>query len=432
MAKYLKKSMFITTRVLEDGGALLFCPDNEFGIMCYLKPELFKLWEEDRIEELLKCLNNSNTLIKARFLVLEDENQVDFQRHIREQDALQKKPKSISFTIAPTLFCNARCEYCFQKGIPQKRMNQEVMLNVINFIKATFSRYGVKEVSIRWFGGEPLLELQIIESVSHDLIKSLGKENYTASITTNASLINDDVLNLFYNCNIFDIQITLDGLENKYNQIKNYYNRANNYLSVCSNIEKCLERGFCVCIRLNISKGNADEILQLIEFLDERFKTYKDSGIFSISPSVISGSKDDCSLLSCQSNDMKLILGNIYEKLYKLDYEILALGRIGTLCDAYRYHSYFIDPEGDIYRCDRLIGKKAYSIGNVYEGMKMTESDLISCLKKTLPEKCNSCKILPMCQGGCKALENTNLGRCRDELSIIDKIMDIVHSNPKS
>lgn len=61
----------------------------------------------------------------------------------------------------------------------------------------------------------------------------------------------------------------------------------------------------------------------------------------------------------------------------------------------------------------------------------MTESDLISCLKKPLPEKCNSCKILPICQGGCKALEDTNLGRCRSELSIIDKIMDIVHSNPK-
>lgn len=120
----------------------------------------------------------------------------------------------------------------------------------------------------------------------------------------------------------------------------------------------------------------------LIEYLDERFKSYKDSGLFAISPSVISGSKEDCSLLAYHSEDMREILGNVYEKLYELEYNIFGLWKIGTLCDAYRYHSYFIDPDGDIYRCDRLIGKK---------------------------------------------LENTNLERCRDELCIIDKIIEIVY-----
>ncbi len=426
----MKKSMFITTRVLDDGGALLFCPDNEHGIMCHLEPKEFELWEANRFEELLKY-PNTNLLLEGRFLVPENENQIEFQRQLREKEALRKESECISFTITPTLFCNARCEYCFQKGVTQNRMNEKTMKSVINFIKSISLRYGAKKVNIRWFGGEPLLEQQVIKYVSFELINHFGRENYTASITTNGSLITDDVLDLFYCCNIFDVQITLDGLKNRYNQIKNYYNNKNNFSSVCKNIEKCLKREIFVCIRLNISKTNYDEILMLIEYLDERFKCYKESGLFTISPSTISGSKEDCSLLSYQSEEMRWILSNVYEKLYKLEYDVFELGQIGTICDAYRYHSYFIDPDGEIYRCDRLIGKKQHSIGNVYEGIKISNAELLSCLTQKLPEKCNSCKILPMCQGGCKALENTNLERCRDELSIIDKIIDIVYNNSK-
>jgi len=312
-SKKMKKSMFITTRVLDNGGALLFCPDNEYGMICYLEPNEFELWESNRFEELL---NNSdkNFLLEGRFLVPKEENQIEFQRQLREKEALEQEKECISFTITPTLFCNARCEYCFQKGIPQTRMNEETVKMVINFIKSICSQYGAKKVNIRWFGGEPLLEQEIIKHVSLELINHFGRDNYTASITTNGSLITDDVLELFHRFNILDVQITLDGLENTYNQIKNYRNSKNNFSSVCKNIEKCLEREIFVCIRLNISKTNSDETLLLIEYLDERLKSYKDSGLFSISPSVISGSKEDCSLLVYHSEDMREILGNVYEK----------------------------------------------------------------------------------------------------------------------
>jgi hypothetical protein len=80
-----------------------------------LEPNEFRLWKENRFEELL---NNSdkNFLIEGRFLVPEDENQIEFQRLIRESEALKKERECMNFTVTPTLFCNARCEYCFQKG----------------------------------------------------------------------------------------------------------------------------------------------------------------------------------------------------------------------------------------------------------------------------------------------------------------------------
>lgn len=89
----------------------------------------------------------------------------------------------------------------------------------------------------------------------------------------------------------------------------------------------------------------------------------------------------------------------------------------------------FFDPDGYIYRCERIIGKKNYSVGNVFTGIEMSEDKLESILKEPLPDKCNSCEILPMCQGGCKMLDNTNIERCRIEKNIILELLDIIYNN---
>ncbi|MGM9677156.1 MAG: SPASM domain-containing protein, partial [Butyricicoccus sp.] len=74
-----------------------------------------------------------------------------------------------------------------------------------------------------------------------------------------------------------------------------------------------------------------------------------------------------------------------------------------TNCYASCPRVFSIDSHGDIYKCHRVLGKgKKYSSGNIKTGIIKNNIYQYFCnTKLSLPE-CETCKVLPICQGGCK------------------------------
>ena len=69
-----------------------------------------------------------------------------------------------SLTILPTTNCNARCWYCYEKGIEHFDMSQDIIDNTIQFINGQFQ--AERELSINWFGGEPLMHFDAIKQIT--------------------------------------------------------------------------------------------------------------------------------------------------------------------------------------------------------------------------------------------------------------------------
>lgn len=59
-----------------------------------------------------------------------------------------------------------------------------------------------------------------------------------------------------------------------------------------------------------------------------------------------------------------------------------------------------IDYKGLIYQCQHLLCHEEYSIGDVFEGVIVTEK-VNSWYDGTVSDKCKKCEVLPLCQGGC-------------------------------
>ena len=219
----VKKSIFVSIRELKNGGAILFTPETQEGSMILLGEEEYNLWKQDKLEELLNYGEDAvlaRLLQNERFIISADEDQLETNRKLRENAALKKEKECINFTIAPTLFCNARCKYCFEKEVVQSRMSIEVANEIVRFIICISKKYNARRVYITWFGGEPLLEKKTIEEISDKLIGYFA-DNYQASIITNGSLIDDSTIELFKKCHITDAQITLDGIGKAYDRVKN-------------------------------------------------------------------------------------------------------------------------------------------------------------------------------------------------------------------
>lgn len=222
-----------------------------------------------------------NAYLKDRwFVVPENTNEkayVDFIRSFLKRQ--EKNDGTITgYTIFTTTDCNARCFYCFELGCSRIPMSQETALKVVQYIK---NHCGGKDIHLAWFGGEPLYNSAVIDTICD----GLRQENieFDSFIVSNGYLFNETIVEkAVKSWNLKRVQISLDGTEKVYNKIKAYiYREGNPYQIVMSNIGKLLDASVRVTIRLNMDLANAADLIDLVEELTQRFGGRKNLVVYA-------------------------------------------------------------------------------------------------------------------------------------------------------
>jgi len=231
----------------------------------YLTRELLLLTKEEYADRFsLACL-------KERWFVVPEETcEKEYADLVRWYIAGKKKRLSTitGYTIFTTTDCNARCFYCFEKGRHRIPMSHEVAENTVQYIKEHCKG---EPVVLHWFGGEPLFNMDAIDTIS----SGLGREGieFKSKMVSNGYLFDDDAVGKAKeNWNLRQVQITLDGTEAVYNRSKNYiYRDGSPYRVVLENITRLLDASIDVTIRLNMDLYNAENLLELVEELAQHF-----------------------------------------------------------------------------------------------------------------------------------------------------------------
>ena len=191
-----------------------------------------------------------------------------------------KRPKHItSYTILTTTDCNARCFYCYEMGRSRIPMTEETAHKTARYIK---THCGGEHVKLTWFGGEPLFNKDVIDIICEDL-RRVGFE-YSSVMTSNGYLFDENNVEKARTLwNMDYVQITLDGTEEVYNRSKAFIYRDGKspYQVVLSGIERLLDAGIAVNIRLNLDLYNAENLLTLVDELAERFTNKKGLAIYA-------------------------------------------------------------------------------------------------------------------------------------------------------
>jgi len=132
-----------------------------------------------RLDEILQTFSDE----EIRKLALLLERQLDFQ----------KRPPLVEMELIITYRCNLACDYCFMRK--QKLcMDRETAIQSIDFLLAYSKDHPF--VNVTFFGGEPLLNLGLMEEVAEyvtEKAKEMGKEVHFAC-TTNGTLMTEEAL----------------------------------------------------------------------------------------------------------------------------------------------------------------------------------------------------------------------------------------------
>lgn len=308
----------------------------------------------------------------------------------------------LHYDVAPTLYCQARCFYCFEnKAEKATSMTQQTADAAIAFMEEQVKKYNTRKLHVTYFGGEPTLEHEKIVYIGKKLKQFSQQEGteFSSKIISNGILLNATrAQELVESTNLTEVQVTLDGLRDTYAKVKQidaFDQVVRNIRDICNLIK--------VVVRLNVSQENYSEIRLLTEYLLDQMQL---DGCVKIYLAKIENT-DGCnfSLSSClkdtEYEDYRLQLYKDFAKQYKsIHIEDLVPKVRHNFCGLERVNSAVIAPTGLLYKCEKAIGLRGKEIGNVWDG-KFYNDEELRFYKELAPNCKDRCPLLPVCFGGC-------------------------------
>lgn len=306
------------------------------------------------------------------------------------------------YRILTTTACNAHCFYCYEKGIKNSNMSLSTAESVANFILEQSKDANL--IRLEWFGGEPLLNPQVIDTITSIVLsKKSPTTKYKASLVTNATKINDQIVKKIVNeWLVNEIQITIDAIGTKYETIKGL--EQGSFDKVMAAVELLVNSNIKVKIRINYNRDNFKIAEETVKFFSESSLKGKIALYAARIFDTVPGGN------TFNLEEETIMMDNV---LYKYGFRSklnLLPPSFKTRCSA-TFPKYFtIDPQGNLFKCDcKFLNKNIVATVNDYK-----EKDILHhrWTEIHLSNKCKNCKLLPICWGGCMFNNDNNIYPC--------------------
>lgn len=408
--------------------------DSEYVGYSYLSDDyaVFPLEKKEHVERILKYPDEIVTNIDAdiyselcnkKCLIRDDFDEYNFLLRLHRQ--FVHRQDWLAFTIVPTMACNCKCSYCyeFHQSLKTSKMSREVIDNLKKYIASKVGSLNM--LSISWFGGEPLLCMDIIKEISEFCLSLCDKEDvlYVAGMTSNGILLNEKNAQTITDCGIHSVQITLDGSKKNHDKTRVtvggkptfdiIYNNILNYLDV--------DEKKRVALRIHVSPyANKEDIVGIIETLnlfDEKYRgriaVYTHVLYTACSEKWSSEYREKCDknlLNAIEDIDITKKL-DITTKIRKGAMELgyaMAYGvdmETRGACALEADGSWVVRPDGYLNKCTVGIEKERAIAKLTKNGIELFPERFFKTIKKEfsrkLYERCRDCQYLPFCWQGC-------------------------------
>ena len=351
-------------------------------------------------------------LYKMGILVRNEEDEQAKLKNFFNQLKYGYDRSKFAVTILTTYACNFKCVYCFEESSREHvKLDFEKQELVIIWLKKRVQRLGYKGVWLNYYGGEPLLNLQAIEHISSEMKQWCEAKglNFDMTIQTNGYLMTPDLIDQLMPLGLKRVRVSVDGDKEKHDRNRPLRGGGATFDRIIKNIQDCADK-IEICVSMGYEKDDIRPIEGLVKYLDGLGILHK-LGEFICSPIIPSlGPKGNPKAIcgsECMCNQEDHIMAKAVGKIkdlmdrnslkYTCNMSINACGLVRE------NSSVTVDPGGDLYRCNSLLGHPEFAIGDVrHDGFNETQKEFRDLdVWKQCP---TDCTYLPMCSGGCRLI----------------------------
>lgn len=361
--------------------------------------------------------HNIQQFLDEKIIIPNDDSVIEYELR-KNYDEVFKSKKELLLILLPTLQCNFRCVYCYEQ-FKNVKMSQELIEKICCLVDKFLDEYSSLHIS--WFGGEPLLSLDVIEILTKKIsdICKKHKKPYFESMTTNGYLLDLNTFKFLQKQHMLQFQITLDGGRNTHNKQRVLYNGKETYdviLNNLLNIKRFIKTSAIkIIVRVNLANQiDFNEIQNLIDLFadDDRF-VINIQKIFATNKNQGTTNETYFSVLSTCN----------IRKPEDLKPE-------HTICYAAKENTLVISPDGNIGKCTVNFDDPNNQFGNLlnWDLDSLSLNSIDYCNSMHSKKDCVKCCIYPLCFG--KQCPARRIQSCKD---IIDKYKLIIKNyTPKA
>jgi uncharacterized protein len=266
-----------------------------------------------------------------------------------------------------------------------------------------------RELVFNWFGGEPLLRLDIIRYMMGEINKICERRGTLCRgvMTTNGYLLKRPTIRELESLGFKKFQITLDGPQETHDRLRPLADGRGTFNVILQNITDilALTKNITVTIRVNFDERNCEAVHALLDVLPNEFKSERIEIYFKViwpHPRYWGGLEWPRATTFDLFKELLTLMKEASGHGFYVSPELFGAG--GCLHCQGEFLNYFaITPEGYLHKCT-ISFELGHRVGRITpEGKAYYNLPKLSVWLLKDPfeiEVCQDCKLLPVCGGG--------------------------------
>ncbi len=345
---------------------------------------------------------SEQTLSRLGFLVSDPET--ERLEMLDAMEAANRRTRECRITAVLNLDCNLACRYCFEGNRKGKHyMSADTAGALVEFALRNSIERGM-DLAVDFYGGEPLLSLDLIRDISRRLKRAAETKGvgYSSNLVTNGTLFTGKVAGELVELGLKSAKITLDGPRENHDAWRPFVSGKGSFDVIMKNLKEV-----CGMVKIltggNYTRENYREFPRLLDtFPAEGITPDKLASVVFV---PVSKTLEEYVLPEfsegCVSQDEPwLTEAGIYLREETLRRGFATPKVVASACFIENKHSFVVNHEGSLYKCPAFIGRKDLEVGDLWSGVRdYRESHSLDVWKK---DECLDCPYLPLCFGGCR------------------------------
>jgi uncharacterized protein len=304
--------------------------------------------------------------------------------------------------------CNLGCSYCYEGTRKKKNMTVEVADRAVAAWRDLLRPGDLEHSSIRFFGGEPLLNWDVVRHVLDTAADGLPMQPRWV-VNTNGTLLRDEHVRAFAaKGGRLAVALSMDGLREAHDRHRTYRNGRGSFDAVDRAAHALAEARVPFTLSAVVGDHNLDDLLDLARYAVDLRQRYGAPISLSLEP-ILSAAGDEetgrallpvYEAVMAYCREQRLPLGG------KLFYAVGALhdgrGASGHFCSV-THNELSVGPDGELLVCQAIPESDYGRVEEMTGEEKLLIPPVLQQRTGDRVDGCAGCEVEGLCGGGCTA-----------------------------
>jgi len=352
----------------------------------------------------------------------------DLAESLRSNGAAPRRRQGVARPIflglIPSRLCNLHCVYCnFGVGgeAPKDRMDPAMAVEAVDWIGRHAVETGDDTLAIHFFGGEPFVEWDIVEIVTHRARAVAASLGLKVHLEASSNGVYPEERARFIADHFQAIVLSFDGFPEVHDRHRPHADGKGSFPEVARTAKIFSDSQLELCLRICVTEQNVDDLPEIVRWFCTDFRpAYIDfETIYETDLSTKAGLKPPDPLRFSRSylqarevaNQFGVVANYAADLQQRPRNSFCPVGQDAVILtpDLRVSTCYLLEPDWQARGLDMNLGRLEPG-----RGLQLNQEALDRARNLPLPPKCHRCFARWSCAGGCKV--NHSHPGCTDEL----------------